>query len=149
MILTKWKKSIGEIDYILDNDSNIISVKWNDNSAVTLLSSCHGVEPVKEAKRWSDAQKKHILVPQPLIVNQYNYWISETDQMDKNIENARIHIRIKKWTWSLFCFVLEASVHNAWCIYTIIHAYSSEKMWRDQSLDKLMLVKYLIYFVKC
>ena len=63
------KKSIGETDYILDNDSNIISVKWNDNSVVTLLSSCHGVEPVKEAKRWSDAQKKHILIPQPFIVN--------------------------------------------------------------------------------
>ena len=59
------KKSIGEIDYILDNDSNIISVKWNDNSVVPLLSSCHGVEPVKEAKRWSYAQKKHILILQP------------------------------------------------------------------------------------
>ena len=70
MTLTKLKKKyIGETDYILDNDSNIISVKWNDNSVVTLLSSCHEVEPVKEAKRWSYAQKKHILIPQPFIVN--------------------------------------------------------------------------------
>ena len=44
--------------YLHDRSSNVIVVRWKDNSVVTVASNCHGVAPLGQAQRWSCADKK-------------------------------------------------------------------------------------------
>lgn len=45
------KKGRGSLDFRANQDDNII-VRWYDNKAVNLLSSCVGIEPLGNVKRW-------------------------------------------------------------------------------------------------
>ena len=39
------------------------------------------------------------------------------DRLDQNVAQYRISIRKKKWWWSIFSFLVSASVNNAWLLY--------------------------------
>lgn len=119
----KLKKDLrGSFDHRLDRNSGMLAVRWNDNSVVTVLSNCFGIEPMTQVKRWSAAEKKHVQIPMPNMIAQYNRFMGGTDRMDQNIAKFRINIRIKKWWWALFCFGIDVSLQNAWQLYRISEA---------------------------
>jgi len=111
------KRTRGEYDYRQDVANNLVVVKWHDNAVVSIVSNCHGIEPLRSATRWSAKEKRHVTVTVPDVVHQYNRFMGGTDLMDRNISNYRITIRLKKWWWSVFSFLLSSSVVNAWCIH--------------------------------
>lgn len=59
-VLKKEKR--GTYDYKKISNQNIIAVKWNDNSIVTLCSNFAGIEPVHVVKRYSQKEKRNIQV---------------------------------------------------------------------------------------
>lgn len=111
------KKARGECDYRQDVANDLLVVKWHDNAVVSIVSNCHGIEPLRSAARWSAKEKRQVTVTVPDVVHQYNRCMGGTDLMDRNISNYRITIRLKKWWWSVFSFLLSSSVVNAWCIH--------------------------------
>ena len=100
----------------------MLALRWNDNNVVTMLSNCFGVEPLTQARRWSAADKKHVQIPMPHMVAQYNRFMGGTDRMDQNVAKFRIRIRIKTCWWALFCFAIDAILQNAWQLYRISEA---------------------------
>uniref|UniRef100_A0A0P4W9A4 PiggyBac transposable element-derived protein domain-containing protein n=1 Tax=Scylla olivacea TaxID=85551 RepID=A0A0P4W9A4_SCYOL len=50
----------------------------------------------------------------PHGIKMYNKGMGGTDRMDQNINKYRISIKSKKWWWSLFTWMLDMAVHNAW-----------------------------------
>ena len=56
------KKARGTYCHAKEKDSGCILVRWNDNSVVTLASNSYGVNPVRSASRWSNAEKKRISI---------------------------------------------------------------------------------------
>ena len=56
------KKGRGAFDYRLEVDSNIIAVRWFDNSSVNLVSSFAGVEPTESITRYNRSQHKKVQV---------------------------------------------------------------------------------------
>ena len=54
--------------------------------------------------------------------------------MDRNISNYRVTIRMKKWWWSVFSFLLSSSVVNAWCIH---------RLAKTDKLDLLSFVRQI------
>lgn len=87
-----------------------------DNSVVTMASTCYGVEPVGQVKRYSKKEKKFLNCQRPDIVAKYNNFMGGTDQMDENITRHRISIRSKKWWWSIFTWLLDVAIVNAWTV---------------------------------
>lgn len=92
-------------------------MRWVDNGLVTMASTCHGVNPLANVKRYSQAEKKIIPVPRPNLIGQYNLFMGGTDLMDENVARYRISMRGKKWWWCLFTWLLDVSVHNAWQLH--------------------------------
>ena len=90
---------------------------WHDNSIVSLASNCIGAAPVHSTTTWSQSQKKKIDVPQPHLIRMYNKYMGGVDRLDENIAKLRFGIRMKKWWWPLFSWLLSVSVQNAWQIY--------------------------------
>lgn len=131
------KMKRGSMDHLLDPDGKIIFLRWNDNSVVTLGSTKHGITPIKNVQRFSQSEKKHIQVPCPDAVVQYNKNMGGTDRMDQNIANYRANIRMKKWWWPLFVFCLNTSTHNAWCLYRKSAAA------KQRSLDYLGFLRHI------
>lgn len=44
--------------YLIDKEDGIILGTWMDNNVVTVASTCHGVKPITEVKRYSQCEKK-------------------------------------------------------------------------------------------
>lgn len=107
----------GDHYYSLDKESGIIFVRWMDNNVVTMASTCYGLEPISNVKRFSQKEKKIIQVSRPNLIGRYNNSMGGTDLMDQNVSRYRIAIRCKKWWWCLFSWMLDVSIENAWYIY--------------------------------
>lgn len=107
----------GEHHSALDRTTGILFVRWADNNIVTVASTCYGVEPVSQVRRYSQKEKKIISVPRPNLIGQYNSSMGGTDLMDENIGRYRIGIRSKKWWWNLFTWLIDVSIQNAWILH--------------------------------
>lgn len=108
------KKQRGYHESILNQTDGVIVTKWVDNSVVCVASTVHGTNPVANVKRYSQKEKKHILVTRPALLEQYSKFMGGTDRMDQNINQYRINIRNRKWYWPLFTWIIDASINNAW-----------------------------------
>lgn len=113
--ITKTNKR-GDTISKIDKEDGIILVKWMDNNVVTVASTCYGTNPTVQVKRYSQAEKKIVQVPQPRLISEYNRCMGGTDLMDQHISRYRISIRRKKWWWAIFSWLLDVVVVNAWCI---------------------------------
>ena len=114
------KKTRGEVDFRQDTANKLLVAKWHDNAVVCVVSNCHGIRPLHNAVRRSGKEKKQMTVTVPDLIHQYNRYMGGTDLMDRNISNYRITIRMKKWWWSVFSFLLSSSVVNAWCLHRLM-----------------------------
>ena len=103
-------KERGNFDFKLDAD-NLIILRWNDNSIVTMVSNVRGIYPVQKANRWSREEKKMLDVPQPAVIKVYNRYIGRggggvglggggggwrTDRMDQNVAAYRVQLSIEE-----------------------------------------------------
>jgi len=69
------KTTRGECDYRQDVANDLVVVKWHDNAVVSIVSNCHGIEPLQSAARWSAKEKRQATVTVPDVVHQYNrFW---------------------------------------------------------------------------
>lgn len=119
LLLKKDLKKEKRGNYIakIDKEDGIMILKWIDNNVVTSASTCHGIHPITSVKRFSRTEKKVIHVNRPSIITEYNRFMGGTDLLDENTSRYRISIRRKKWWWSIFTWILDVSVVNAWTIY--------------------------------
>lgn len=109
-------KMRGEFISSIDREDGIILVKWMDNNAVTTASTCHGVAPLSMVNRYSQKDKKIVQVQRPSIITEYSRFMGGTDLMDENLSRYRISVRRKKWWWSIFTWLLDVAIVNAWCL---------------------------------
>ncbi|KAI4469524.1 transposase is4 [Holotrichia oblita] len=89
----KKKGERGSSVSALEKTHGILFVKWTDNNVVTVGSTCHGVAPIANVRRYSQAEKKYVQVTRPSLVGSYNNYMGGTDLMDENIACYRIGIR--------------------------------------------------------
>ena len=115
------KADRGKHSVTSERNNNIVLVRWKDNAVVTAASTLTGTGPMKNVRRWSAKDRKHIFVPQPAVFHQYNQYMGGTDRMDQNIGNYRIGIRTKKWWWSIFIWHLGMAMQNSWILYKQAH----------------------------
>lgn len=126
---TELKKSArGTHDYKADVDKKLTIVSWHDNSIVSLASNAVGVNPIRMVKRYSQQEKKSILVPQPYIVKLYNENMGGVDRCDQNMSLYRTAIRGKKWYFCLFSHCIDMAIQNAWQLSRIF----GDQMQMDQ-----------------
>jgi len=84
------KDTRGTIKSVVSRSRDLVVVTWKDNATVRMASNCYELEPVHSTRRYSSADKKHITVPVPDVVIQYNAGMGGTDQMDRNVSQYRV-----------------------------------------------------------
>lgn len=116
---TMKKTERGAYSCAFDRNLEVLAVRWNDNSVVTVMTNNSTVLPIVPAKRYNRKERKEISIPQPNLIHQYNKHMGGVDLHDNGIANYRIAIKGKKWWWPLFVNMIDSTVVNSWKIYQI------------------------------
>ncbi|XP_068201694.1 piggyBac transposable element-derived protein 2-like [Palaemon carinicauda] len=109
----------GDTDVVVDNIHKILLVGWKDNAVVSVVSNISPVYPLESLSRCSAKDKKKISVSRPYLIGDYNRYMVGTDRMDQNINCYRISIRMKKWWWPIFSWVIDATIQNCWLLHRV------------------------------
>lgn len=75
----------------------MIVCKWNDNSVVKVAPNAAKVLPLNKVKRFSQHDKKYILVDHPALLMMYYENMGDVDRSDQDIGSYRTSIRGIKW----------------------------------------------------
>lgn len=111
------KKNRGYFETAMERNDGLLYLRWMDNAVVTMISSSCGSQHVGQVKRFSQKEKRNVLVPRPRLIAKYNTYMGGTDQMDQNIACYRIGIRGKKWYWPLITWMFDVALQNSWILY--------------------------------
>lgn len=91
--------------------------RWQDNRAVTLLSSFVGTQPVGNASRYDRQKKERSEIPCPSVITVYNKHMGGVDLLDSLISLYRPYLRSKRYYFRVFLHVLDLTAVNAWLLY--------------------------------
>lgn len=141
------KKGRGYADQLVRNDGQISLVKWQDNKAVTLVSSALGKEPTDICQRWCKKDKIYKNVNRPNIIKEYNSNMGGIDLLDRIISFYRISAKTRKWTVRALFHFLDFSVAAAWIEYrrATLFLKTSKKDTLDYLEFRERVADYLIY----
>lgn len=117
----------GKYQALFDQNQELLTVRWRDNSNVTVLTNHLNVEPIAQARRYDRKAKKHIHIPMPGLIKEYNTYMGGVDLHDNALANYRIGIRGKKWWWPLFTNLLGNMMVNAWKLHTLVSKCNKTK----------------------
>lgn len=118
----------GTWDYAFDSANDVLAVRWNDNSVVTVLSNHLKHEPLKQARRYDRKAKRMCNIELPYPIHEYNRTMGGVDLFDNAMNNYRIRIRGKKWYWPLFTNALDAAMVNAWKLHCFCRKFEKRPM---------------------
>ena len=122
-LVTAMKKvPRGECALMYDSANEMVLCRWEDNAVVTLAFNVVADKPIQKTNRWSVKDKKKITITQPMIVRSYNCHMGGVDRLDQNISCYRISLRKKKWWFSLFTWLLDATVVNSYYVFKRNHS---------------------------
>lgn len=134
------RKDRGSHDYAFDESGEIMMVRWNDNSVVTIATNIGAISPLVSARRYDRKQRKEVGIPQPHVISDYNKYMGGVDLHDNGIANYRIRGRGKKWWWPLFVNLIDSVVDNAWKIH---------RLCNKEQISQLGFRSYGIYDIGC
>ncbi|KAJ8878155.1 hypothetical protein PR048_022622 [Dryococelus australis] len=90
------KEGRGTHSCAVDSNSGIVISNWFDNRVINFISTYAAVEPNGTCKIWSAKDKKHIQIPRPEVVSQYNKFMGRVDLADIIIELYCISMKSKR-----------------------------------------------------
>ena len=93
---------------------NVVVTQWRDNKTVTMASNFVGKLPEGKCIRFSRSERKDIQIKQPKVIQLYNKHMGGVDLLDQSINCYRIGVRIRKWYWSIFTWLLDLACVNSW-----------------------------------
>ncbi|XP_029475784.1 piggyBac transposable element-derived protein 3-like [Rhinatrema bivittatum] len=99
------------------DNGHVLAVKWHDNQCVIVASNYNNIEPLGKARRWSNARKCPVDLPQPVVIGLYNTHMGGVDILDRFMANYRPMFHSKKWWWPLFVKGINMAVVAAWCLH--------------------------------
>lgn len=98
-------------------EKDIRVTMWVDNAVVALASTTFESHNVSKVARYSKEQKKVVNVPCPDVIMEYNKSMGGVDRLDQNVAAYRIAYRGKKWWSSIFLWLIDVCVQNAWQLH--------------------------------
>ncbi|CAG4969354.1 unnamed protein product [Parnassius apollo] len=107
------KKPRGSYAQVVCDKNRLAIVRWNDNKAVTLISSYVGAEPVEKIKRYCKDSKNKVDVDCPQIVKDYNKHMGGVDLADMLISLYKTPFKTRRWYIGIFAQILDICINNA------------------------------------
>jgi len=111
----------GESALAYDSANKPVLCRWKDNTVVTLASNVVADNAIQMTNCWSSKERKNIAITQPMYVRDYNCHMGGVDRLDQNISCYHTSLRKKKWWFSSFTWMLDATVVKSYYIFKQKH----------------------------
>ena len=92
-------------------------VKWYDNCAVIMASTCFDAQPLLTVDRYDRRKKQTVGIQCPSIVKKYIQCMGKVDLLDALVSYFRIHLKSKKYYHRLFFHLVDMAVVTGWLLY--------------------------------
>lgn len=115
-------------------DGNVVVTSWKDNKTVYVASNNVGVKPTVSKRRYSRAEKKHIQVSCPQMIDVYNRTMGGVDLLDRSLSEYRPSIRGKKWWYCFYTHAVNICAVAAWRVHVEVGG----------KLDQLEFFRYIV-----
>lgn len=125
-------QSRGYMQSIQMKGTDIRVVKWIDNSPVCIGSTCFGMQPISNISRYSKEAQQRINVPRPCAITEYDKHMCGVDRFNQSVATYRIGYRSKKWWSTIFTWLIDACVVNAWNLQRKYHPDVSQLEFRRE-----------------
>jgi hypothetical protein len=103
----------------LDDRGALYFTSWMDSKPVHMLHTTKSyTQTVQRAKKGTHQKD---VIPQPSVIEDYNFGMRGTDGIDQLISYYRNEMRSKKWQPRLFIHFIHASVANAHILFKLTH----------------------------
>ncbi|XP_046971065.1 piggyBac transposable element-derived protein 2-like [Vanessa cardui] len=120
------KKPRGNFVEAVCDQNRLAVVRWNDNKAVTFISSFVASEPLENIRRYCKDAKEKNNVQCPQIVRQYNRHMGGVDLADMLISLYKTPFKSRRWYLSIFAQMLDICINNAWLLYRRKHSSNAK-----------------------
>ena len=107
----------GSSDYKVNEDGNMIAVKWFDNRSVHLISTYAGVEEPRQIQRYDRKSKEYVSITCPEIITEYNAFMGGIDLMDSLVSLYKYKFRSIRWPMFIWHHMTHLALVNAWLFY--------------------------------
>ena len=111
------KEGRGSSSYRPDANSGTVLVRWFDNNSVQLVSTYSSPATSGTVKRWDQSSKRHIPVPCPEIVKDYNSTMGGVDPADMLIALYRSPMKTHRWYLKVLIHCGDICKVNSWLLY--------------------------------
>ncbi|XP_065680710.1 piggyBac transposable element-derived protein 3-like [Hydra vulgaris] len=111
------KQGRGSFSYKVDANSGLLLLRWFDNKCVHMTSTYCSANTSGNVKRWDQKNRKHIQVPCPQVVKEYNTGMGGVDLSDMLISLYRIPMKTKRWYLRVLVHCMDICKINAWLLY--------------------------------
>ena len=111
------KESRGSTSCRSDANSGIVLVGWFDNKSVQLVSTYSSPATSGTVKLWDQSSKRHILVPCPGILKDYNSAMGGMDLADMLIALYRSPMKSHRWYLIALIHCVDICKVNSWLLY--------------------------------
>lgn len=107
----------GSSDFRVNEDGDVIAVKWYDNRSVHLISTYAGVEKPSQIQRYDRKSKEYVSIACPEIVTQYNSFMGGIDLMDSLVSLYKYKFRSIRWPMFIWHHMTHLALVNSWLVY--------------------------------
>lgn len=128
----------GSIRWIRDRE--LLFVKWMDVREVSLCSSVHPVFSGDTMDRCvsGNGQKQNVSILRPTAVTEYKKYIGAVDASDQMIGTSAVHRKTRRWTTTLFQYLVDIAATNSFVIHKDRCASTQQKpMTRQRFQEEL------------
>lgn len=110
-------KDRGHCESVKIDGTTVRLTKWNDNNVVAIASTVFGVNPKSRVTRCSNLERKKVMVSCPCAVTEYDKNMGGVRRFDQDVTKYRIGSCGKKWWNSIFTWLIDACIQNAWYLH--------------------------------
>lgn len=130
--------------YIVKHEKNsgLNFITVMDSKPVSVLSTAAGVTPMSSVERHSKVSNSKEEIPFPMAFRLYNMFMGDVNQHDAHCSNLLPQIRAKKWTWSIFCRLIQSSITNATIIQNLVDENNVGTKYISLEIAKYYLDKH-------
>ena len=141
--MTKSKSSRGTYEQRFDESSEVLLVRWHNNTVTNIMTNYDTAEPPLSVGSYDRAAGKSVVIPKPKLIHTYDSGRIGVDLHEQLLSPYEVSIRGKKWYWCLITKLLDMAVVNSHILHKTAASASGKQPLSLLDFRREIVMTYL------